>query len=381
MTVATKTPGATERICAEIKGLGGRLDKTEGVVEGLIKLMKEPGAAQVMRKHGLIDDQGMVVKAALAESVSGAVGGYTVPPQFAESLLTLPIEGSVIRPRAYKHPMTSLTATLPYLDVTTAQPAGVPFGLGGVVATWTAEAATRTESEPAFRQMELKAHELSFYSIASNNLLADNAVGLDSLLTQLFSTAIDWFTDFAYLQGNGVGKPLGVLNAPATILFSRAVANRFTYADCCGMLSKLYLMLRTGGALLWAIHPSVVPQLLTMTDPAGRLIFQPINQGAQEAAPGGAGGQGFGNLLGYPVVFTEKLPVLGTQGDVALIDCSKYVLGDRMSLQIDVSPHVKFLQNSMVWRVVWRGDGQPWLSGAVTLADGAYTVSPFVVLK
>ena len=49
-------------------------------------------------------------------------------------------------------------------------------------------------------------------------------------------------------------------------------------------------------------------------------------------------------------------------------------------LQIDVSPHVNFLKNQMTWRVVWRGDGQPWLNTSITLGDGSTKVSPFLTL-
>ena len=51
-----------------------------------------------------------------------------------------------------------------------------------------------------------------------------------------------------------------------------------------------------------------------------------------------------------------------------------------MELEVAASEHVNFLKNQMTWRVVERIDGQPWLSGAVTLADGSSTVSPFVTV-
>src|SRR5262249_38160018 len=106
---------------------------------------------------------------------------------------------------------------------------------------------------------------------------------------------------------------------------------------------------------------------------AGRLIWASIDQGAAQDFPG--------TILGRPVYFTEKVPKLGTKGDLGLYDLSKYLLGKRMELEISVSPHVRFLNNQMAWRVVWRGDGQPWLNNAITLADGSHTVSPFVILN
>ena len=78
---------------------------------------------------------------------------------------------------------------------------------------------------------------------------------------------------------------------------------------------------------------------------------------------------------------TEKVPALGTKGDLMLLDPSFYVIGDRMQIEIAASEHVNFLKNQMTWRVVERVDGQPWLDKPVTLQDGATQVSPFVVLN
>ena len=329
---------------------------------------------------------GAIVKTALAES-SGITGGYTVPPMFATQLQMMAIEESIVAPRASHLPMTSLTLTVPSLDLTTVQGAGnTPF-LGGVKPAWTSEAATRAETEPTFRSTELKANELSFYTVASNTLLADNAISLDTLLTQLFKNAIAWYTDYAYLQGNGVGKPLGVLNAPAAISVTKAGgASTFIYNDAAAMFSKLYIGLARLKSLTWIAHQSVIPQILQLNDGAlisgqtsARLVFQPLSEGAKAGIPESAGMWSFGEIFGVPLLISEKLPALGTKGCVMLVDWSKYLLGDRMDLMIDVSPHVNFLQNQMVWRVIWRGDGQPWLQNPITLADGTYQVTPFVL--
>src|SRR5919109_1097633 len=119
---------------------------------------------------------------------------------------------------------TSATMQFPYLDITTVQSAGTSPFFGGVVMNWTAEAQTRTETEPQFKQMELKAWELSGYSVSSNVLLQDAAFGLEKFLFTLFGQAIAWFEEYAFLQGNGVGKPIGMLNAPAAIAVTRAGA-------------------------------------------------------------------------------------------------------------------------------------------------------------
>lgn len=309
-------------------------------------------------------------KAALGEA-SGVTGGYTVPPDFYGQLMQLVGEDSFIRPRAFVVPMAGATLQIPYLDQTTAQSAGISPFFGGVQMSWTAEAQTRTETEPQFKQLELKAWELSGYSVSSNVLLQDSVLGLEKFLLTLFARAIAWFEEFAFLQGNGVGKPQGVLGAPATLAVTRAGATQVQFADIAGMWSKL--LPHSWNKAIWAFSPSVVPQLLQLKDGANRAIFISIDQGAAKAPNW--------SLLGRPAFPTEKLPALGTKGDMILIDPSLYVVGDRMQIEVAASEHVNFLKNQMTWRVVERVDGQPWLDKPVTLQDAATQVSPFVVLN
>src|SRR5262249_50743392 len=140
---------------------------------------------------------------------------------------------------AYEHPMASATSQFPYLDITTAQTAGNSPFFGGVIARWTAEAQNRTETEPQFKLMELKAWELSGYTVSSNVLLQDSAVGLDKLLTTLFGLAVAWYEDFAFLQGNGVGKPQGIKEAGASIAVARNTPSHVYFADVAKMQSRL----------------------------------------------------------------------------------------------------------------------------------------------
>jgi HK97 family phage major capsid protein len=227
------------------------------------------------------------------------------------------------------------------------------------------------ETEPQFKQLELKAWELSGYSVSSNVLLQDSVIGLEKFLMTLFARSIAWFEEFAFLQGNGVGKPQGLLTAGPTIPVTRAGGGLVQFADVATMWSKLLPV--SWSKAIWCFSPSVVPQLLQLKDGANRAIFISIDQGATKA-PNWA-------LLGRPAFPTEKLPALGTKGDLMLIDPSFYVIGDRMQIEIAASEHVNFLKNQMTWRVVERIDGQPWLDKAVTLQDASTQVSPFVALN
>ena len=338
------------------------------------------------KEYGMKSADGTYVnKAALAEG-SGVTGGYVVPPQFSQRFLQLAIEESFIRQRATVMPMTSRTLTIPSLDVTTAQAAGVTAFLGGIYASWQPEAATINETEPTFRQTELTAWDLVCFTVASNQLLADNAIALDSLLTQLFPLAVAWYTEYAFLRGLGASNsmPLGVLNAPATIIQPRNETSKFKLRDAAAMIARLYVRSWNAATTTWVIHQTVIPQLIEMVDFEGTRaagIRSVWMNPAPPSADGPAANRLPMSLFGMPIFITEKSPPLGSTGDVMLVDWSHYIIGDRMDLQIDVSPHVRFLTNQMVWRLVARIDGKPWLNNKVTLADGTNTVSPYVVLK
>ena len=306
-------------------------------------------------------------KAAMGEA-SGIAGGYTVPPDFYHQLLAIAAEESTFRQHAFVQPMASATLQFPFLDLTTVQSAGVSPFFGGVQAYWTAEAQTRTETEPQFKMMELKANELSGYSVSSNILLQDAAFGLEKFLMTLFGRAVAWFEEYAFLQGNGVGKPLGIVNAPATIFITRATTGHFSFGVVAGMLAALLPASYTKAR--WYISPTVVQDLLQLKDGANRAMFLSIDQGVTKPP--------VWKLLNLPVTITEKLPALGVKGDVLLVDPSLYVIGDRMQLEIAASEHVNFLKNQTTWRFVQRVDGQPWMEKKITLQDGTTVVSPFV---
>lgn len=352
---------------------------------GLEQFEKECGFVTVSKAktHGVpTGPNGQVRKTALAEG-SGQTGGYLIPPQFMNELLTIAAEDGFIEQRAKVIPMNSRTATWPMLDITTNQGTGVSPYFGGIVATWQPEAATISETEPTFRQSEWVAWDLVLYTVSSNQLLADNGIGLDALLTQLFGQAITWYKEFAYLQGKGAGStmPLGIMNAPASISQTRAVAGRFTLADAAAMLS--HLQIRSWDDAVWIMHQSVIPQLIQMVDNASsnRLVWMsPMGDPGKGNLGPAAMKLPNAFLNGLPIFFTEKLPSLGTRGDVMLVDWSRYVIGMRLDLQIDVSPHFLFRNNQLAWRVIARADGKPWLNGSVTDQAG-WTLSPFIILN
>jgi HK97 family phage major capsid protein len=144
------------------------------------------------------------------------------------------------------------------------------------------------------------------------------------------------------------------------------------------MWSKL--MPASQESAVWVMNQSVIPQLIQLQDQAGNVIFLP-NFYSPAGGQGGVQASLVPMLFGRPIIFTEKLPVLGTPGDVGLFDFSYYLLGDRQAIEVAASEHVNFLKNQMTWRFLHRVDGQGWLDGPYNYQDGVSQVSPFVALK
>ncbi|WP_083669585.1 phage major capsid protein [Paenibacillus amylolyticus] len=289
-------------------------------------------------------------------------GGIFVPPQYSQQLLEIAAETAVVRPRAVVIPAdgTSPDASinLPALD----QGAGSNI-YGGVEVTWIGEGDEKPETNAKFRELQLTPHEVAAHIVVTDKLLR-NAPAVSSIINRLFGGAIAAAEDRAFMFGDGVGKPLGAFTSPAATTIARKTAAVITYVDIVAMLSKAKL----GGSLVWTASQSILPQLLTMKDEAGNLIFQP-----NIAADIG------GTLLGYPIRFTENSPALGTIGDLTLSDFGYYVIKDGAGIFIQASDAPLFTQNKTIIKAFWNVDGKPWVNGPFTLANG-YQVSPFVKL-
>lgn len=307
--------------------------------------------------------EGWVETKDLLENV-GASGGFLVPVEQREDLLSIPAPETVVRPRATVVPMRRRQIQWPTLDQTNTT-AGRPAWFGGVRALWTEEGEQKTETDPAFRQINLVAHKLVTLTEASDELLDDSAVALEALLTSLFSGAIAWYEEDAFIAGTGAGQPQGVITAGATFVQGRAAVGAIGLVDIINMLEHSY------GNPIWLISRSALPSLMQLNGPAANpsYVFMPS---AREGMPG--------TLFGYPVFYNEHCPLIGNLGDIILADWRYYLIGDRQATTIDSSKHDQFRYDLTVWRGVHRVDGQPWLSQPLYYADGTTQVSPFVVL-
>ena len=312
-------------------------------------------------------------KAAMNET-SGLTGGYLVPVELQYSILESVAEQSIFRPRAFIQPMSTREILLPTVRIETVQAAGTTPLLGGLKFYWQPEDALQTESEPTFDQVDLVANSLQGYIVSSAQLAEDGGAPLEAHLRQIFGMGIAWYEDYAFLRGDGVGQPMGIVNAPASAVVNRIVANTIQYEDLGAMLAVLLPM--SFGHACWAFSTTAVKQVVTLKDSTGRTAWVPN----EEPYPGGP----LGAIMGMAAYPTEKLPPLGTKGDIVLFDPRLYVVADRLGgLEIAYSAETptQFFNRQVVWRVLSRVGGRPWFGGTATLSDGTSVASPYVVLN
>jgi len=291
-------------------------------------------------------------------------GGFMVPTQLRSQIMRVEPQEALVRPRANVIPAGSppdAGVTMPALDQTGSNPANM---YGGVTVNWIGEGEEKPETDAKLREVSLLPHEVAGFVTVTDKLLR-NWQAADSFLRGLLGGAVNAAEDYAFLRGDGVGKPLGVINAGATKFVNRATANTITYADLVNMVA---VQLMRGGSPVWSMPQSALPKIAMLKDEADNLIW---HANARE---------GFaGDLLGYPVRWNNRSPALGSKGDVILADWAQYLIKDGSGPFVAASEHVKFTSNKTVIKIFWNVDGTPWLTAPIKEENG-YEVSPFVGL-
>lgn len=295
----------------------------------------------------------------------GSAGGYAVQPGFYSDIISMASENSGIVARLSRRVVNSDRGTVYGADTTSAPTAnsGQTAFAGGLVMNWVEEGASITLDDALFDRIEYNIHKLVGATAASNELVED-ANGVQQTIAELWGIAYGSMIEWAVLRGNGVGKPLGILNAPATVT-AGTDSGALTLADTYDMMSVFKPTM--GGAPLWVIHRTILPDLGAMESTNGAKVWHANVEGPIA-----------GTLHGYPLTYSEHLPTADTTGAAILVDPRAYYLFDRKQLTIAYSEHARFLNDEGTWRFVSRLDGQPGLESPITLADASTEVSPFV---
>lgn len=302
-------------------------------------------------------------------------GGFLIPELMRSELLQLALEKAIVRSRATVIPMSTLRVPIPTVDDTS----HVSSLFGGVIFYWTEEAASLTESTATFGKVVLDAKKLTgFFKVPAE--LLDDAPAFSGWFDARVPMGLAWFEDVAFMTETGDGTPLGFISCPASVSVA-AETGQTTGTIVWENIVKMYSrMLPTSlPTSVWICAIDTFPQLATMALSVGT-GGGPVWIGNYAGGQSGADTPPM-SILGRPVIFTEKVPALGTTGDINFVDLSYYLIGDRQQVRVDSSEHFLFQNNQVAYRIIERVDGRPWLQSALTPHNGsANTLSPFVQL-
>lgn len=309
----------------------------------------------------------------LGETVSSE-GGFLIQKDFATEILKNVFETGKLVSRIETIALGENSNSMTFNGVDESSRAN-GSRWGGVRMYWEEEAATKTKSKPKFRQLELKLKKIIGLCYATDELLSD-AVALESVVKQSFENELGFLMDDAIINGNGVGKPLGIMNAQCMVQQAKETgqsAATIVYENIVKMWSRLLADSRPNS--IWLMNQDCEPQLATMglaVGTGGQPVYLP---------PGGASASPYSTLYGRPVIPMEQCQTLGTNGDIILGDFAQYLGITKGGVKQDMSIHVRFVNDETAFRWVFRFDGQPKLNKAITPYKGTNTLSHFVKLQ
>lgn len=294
----------------------------------------------------------------------GALGGNIIPSDFLEQIWSVPLEQSLILPRARVFPIRKGTSiTIPQwdsLDHST--------NIAGFTLVWEAEEAVRSDQDGQLTDVEVTAYQAMIYCSASNRLLYDG-INFENQLGEVLVNALGFGLDDYYLNGNGVAKPLGIRHAPSRITVDRASSNQITYADVLSMFSRLHPACHRNAC--WITTPTTVPQLCQLRDSGNNSVW--VNNAAAGMPP---------TILNVPVLFTEKLPSMGNEADLILCDPTQYAITPRQDIVVEKSNAPKWHEDKTSFRIKVRTNGMPlWKSVCTPRDSGGVTLSWAIVLR
>jgi HK97 family phage major capsid protein len=181
----------------------------------------------------------------------------------------------------------------------------------------------------------------------------------------------------ALINGDGIGKPLGILNSSALITISKETgqaADTVLYENIIKMWNRMPVRHRKNS--VWLINQEIEPQLFGMSlviGTSGVPVYMPAN---------GINGAMYSTIFGRPVIPIEQCGKLGDKGDIVLTDLSAYIGTEKGGTQMDSSIHVQFLYDEQVFRFRYRFNGAPYYNSPVaSYKNSLFTYSPYITLE
>jgi HK97 family phage major capsid protein len=224
---------------------------------------------------------------------SGAVGAFLVPTDFYDQ---------IIRSLRFMGAIANLATEI---TTTTGDTINVPANTAHGSAVWLAESGAYTPSDETFANVALNAFKAATKVIISEELLTDSAFSLDSFLATEFGERIGVLENTAYINGDGSGKPLGLL---ANITQTQAVAGNSTTFSSSALVTAIFTLApqyRQNAS--WVVADLAARNLYLMVDGQQRPLWS-VNTAV--AGPD--------TFLGYPIYTDPDLPAPGISAKSAM---------------------------------------------------------------
>lgn len=232
-------------------------------------------------------------------------GGYLVPDEYDKRLINILTEENVMRTLG-----TNITTSGEHkINIAATKPA----------AAWIEEGGTLTFGDATFDQIILDAHKLHVAIKVTEELLYDNAFNLENYILTQFGKALSNAEEDAFINGTGVGQPLGILaeTGGAQVGVTSASSTKVTADEIINLVYSLKRPYRKNAVFL--ANDVCVAELRKLKDNNGQYLWQPSLQAGEPD-----------RVLGYKVYTSPYFPVPTAGGTaVAFGDFSYYNIGDR----------------------------------------------------
>lgn len=232
-------------------------------------------------------------------------GGYLVPDEYDKRLIDILTEENVMRTLG-----TNITTSGEHkINIAATKPA----------AAWIEEGGTLTFGDATFDQIILDAHKLHVAIKVTEELLYDNAFNLENYILTQFGKALSNAEEDAFINGTGVGQPLGILaeTGGAQVGVTSASSTKVTADEIINLVYSLKRPYRKNAVFL--ANDVCVAELRKLKDNNGQYLWQPSLQAGEPD-----------RMLGYKVYTSPYFPVPTAGGTaVAFGDFSYYNIGDR----------------------------------------------------
>lgn len=269
-------------------------------------------------------------------------GGYLVPEEFERDIIAGLDESNVIR---------SLAKV-----ITTQNDRKIPLAVGHSVATWTAENAAFTESNPTFGQTEIDAYKLTDLIRISVELLQDAAFPLEQYIANEFARAFGIAEEQAFCVGTGNGQPTGIFTANGGDVGVTAAANNAITADeLLNLVYSLKAPYRRNAKFL--INDATIAYIRKLKDGNGVYLWQPSLQAGEPD-----------KLLGYDLYTSPYVPVMAAGAyTVAFGDFKNYWIADRAGRTVQRLNELYATNGQIGYVSTERVDGKVILSEGIQL--------------